>query len=214
MPKYRTYSIMIDGKMYQPKVTQNAVIETPFWFSPDITYTIQIYPYANGKGAVLAQGSFKSPGVTPPAPKLTIEEEGELLVEYLISAPSLPTRTVNSKENAKQVAAVGLAIKDLVLYKDYRSLISKDSVELLDQLPLTREELDNSEDDTTDITKYSSSNVKIYRGKEYASMKITLRDNATKEKLNLKGIFIKEDGVWKIDYIQTLKEMYVEFGLL
>jgi hypothetical protein len=213
MPKGKTYSFKIDGNMYQSKVTQNAVIETPFWFSPDITYTIDIYPYANGKGAVLAKGSFKAPSVTPSTPTLTAEQEGELVGEYIVNSPKLPRKTVESREDAKQIAELGLRTKEIDYYKDIKPYLSLKSVELFDQTPLLVKEMDES-NDSTDITKYTASNVKVYSGKQYASMKIVLRDNSTKEKDTLKAIFVKENGVWKIDYIQTFKSMFIEMGLL
>lgn len=212
MPKGKTYSFKIDGNMYQSKVTQNAVIETPFWFSPDITYTIQIYPYANGKGAMLAQGTFKAPA--SPKPALTEDEEFELLIKYILTEPKLPNRTVQSKEDVPQIVALGLIGKGDLKYSEIKPYLSKRSIELFDQAPLLVKELDTPDNDSTDITDYSKKNVKVYQGKQYASMKIVLRDNATKQKDSFKAIFIKEDGVWKIDYIQTVKDIFQQIGLL
>jgi hypothetical protein len=212
MPKGKTYSFKIDGNMYQSNVTQNAVIESPYWFSPDITYTIQIYPMANGRGTMLAQGSFKAPSA--PKVALTEEEEYELFFEYLNALPEYKSKTVKSTEDVKAIIAMLETNVEVNNYSDLKPFLSKQSVEVLDQLPLLVQSMNNSTDSTTDITKYVARNFKVQKGNQYAYIKQTIREKDTKELHHPNLVFIKEDGQWKLDYLQYFKEIFIELGVL
>lgn len=210
MPKGKTYSFLIDGNMYQSKVIQNGVVETPFWFSPDITYKIQVYGAASGKGGLVGEGVFKAPTTKP---VLTRDQELDLLAEYILSEGELPRTTVKSAEDAQQIAELGLLTRDLQTFEEMKPYLSSRSIELFSQIPILSSELDGSATNK-DITKYTAKNVKIYKGKQYGSMKIMLQDVQTKEKDSFKAVFVKENNAWKIDMIQTIVEMFKAEGLL
>lgn len=209
MPANRTYSFLIDGKPYMPKVTANGSAETPYWFSPDITYTISIYPYANGRGAIVGQGSFKAPSVTPPKPALTLEEEYLLFWNTVTAAPELPRRTMKSPSDVLAITELLNSNNDLSGYAGLKPYLSAESVALFDKLPLFVESWDNEEENST-FESIKPNRIKIYKGGQYASLRLkskNLDSNATE---TVTFVFIKENGIWKIDFIQMMKIIFDE----
>ncbi len=212
MPKGKTYSFKIDGNMYQSKVTQNAVIETPFWFSPDITYTIQIYPYANGKGSLLAQGTFKVPA--KPAAALTEEQEYQLFFQYLNALPDYKSKTVKSPEDVQGIITLLSHDSASSSYTDLKPFLSKQSIYVFDQLPLLVASLDGSQGNSKDLTKYIARNIKVVQGKQYGYIKQIIRDGEDNKIYHPDLVFIKEDGQWKLDYLQYFKAIYKALGYM
>lgn len=211
IPARRTYSFKIDGRIYNPSVTKNGVAETPFWFSPDITYTIQIFPYANGRGAMIAEGSFKAPSVAaaPVKQPLTAEEEMYLLGDYAYAAPEIPKKTM--KKNSMDVGYITNLIEStfsLATVAETKPYLSSTSIEFLDQAPLFVKELDTPSDNYELAKALDYRDIKVYQGGQYASFSYKLRNITTRKSETAKLIFIKENGQWKIDYIQTLIEAY------
>lgn len=209
MPARRVYSFKIDGKMYNANVTKNGVVETPFWFSPDIAYTIQIYPYANGRGNLLAEGKFTAPSVVAPDPVSTKEHEYEIVAQYIEAAPDLPTRTVSSKSDAESIQQLLISTADAKTFSDLTPVLSAKSIELLAQIPLIRDEIDSAADSASG-SDLKSPRLKIYSGKQYASFMYKSKDSTTGKYENGKLIFIKENGVWKLDFIQMIKQQYLD----
>lgn len=211
MPKYRTYSITIDGKVYQGRLTKNGVIETPYWFSPDITYTIDVYPYANARGASLGKGTFKAPTVTLPTPPeqiipLTEEEEFVLLFNYFDQLPKIPNQTVSNKDEALDIWNLLIADSSIKTYEEERPMLSIQSQEVLDLMPIFRDNLYTSTGKTEVLTpKYRD--IKVYKGREYASIKMKVKDLFSGDVSSYKLYFIKENNVWKIDFLQTFKPL-------
>ena len=214
MPAKRIYSFKIDGRMYNPKVTANGVAETPFWFSPNITYTIQIFPYANGQGAMLAEGSFMAPSATPqtpippvvapPAPT-TLEQEGQIMAEYIINAPKISKKTVTSKMDVAGIAALLSDSSDVKNMSDLLKYSSAESNRMFAQIPLILKEIDAEYEKDLVYTNIKSEKVKIFTGKTYGSYSFKGKDPETGKFENVEIIFIKENGAWKIDWIQTYK---------
>ena len=208
IPARRTYSFMIDGKSYNPRVTANGVAETPFWFSPDVTYTIQIYPYANGRGAMVAAGTFKVPAApaTAQAPTMTLDEEYELLAEYVYATPDLPKKTM--KKNSLDVAYITNLIEstfELPTVAETMPYLSSASASLFNQTPLLVKDLDAYESDSVLAKALDYKNIKIYKGGQYASFSYKLKNKSTGKTETAKMIFIKENGQWKLDYLQVMK---------
>lgn len=208
IPARRTYSFKIDGRIYNPSVTKNGVAETPFWFSPDITYTIQIFPYANGRGAMIAEGSFKAPSVAvaTPTPTRTIDEEYELIGEYVFSTPDLPKKTM--KKSAADVAYITNLIEqtfELETIAASMPYLSSGSIELFNQTPLFVKEMDDYESDAVLAKALDYKNIKIYQGGQYASFSYRLKYTSTGKSETAKMFFIKENGQWKLDYLQVMK---------
>ncbi len=215
MPKYRTYSFTIDGKMYQSSVTQNGAIETPFWFSPDITYTINVYPSANARGASIGQGSFKAPSAKSSSEsKLTIEDEYEILIEELYTLPEYKSKNVKSPVDLAAIVTLMTESFSIEEYTDLRPYLSKRSVEVFDQLPLLLEEMQNSPSTTVDLTNYSRNAIKIVSSKQYAYITQTYKDKETKKKHRSDMVFVKEDGQWKYDYLQTFRSVFEKLGVM
>ncbi len=212
MPAHRTYSFLIDGKPFMPKVTANGTTETPYWFSPDITYTISIYPYANGKGAIVGQGSFKAPSVTPPTTPLTYEEELRLIYDYVSESPDLPKGTIKSAtDRAAIVSLMNFEIESSA-YSEIKQYFSADSVAMFDQTPLVVKSMDESSSGSVSTTSliFKPENIKIYKGGQYASLKAKLKDRSTGRSSSLTYVFIKENGIWKFDYLQMFKIIFKE----
>lgn len=212
MPKGKTYSFKIDGNMYQSSVTQNAVIETPYWFSPDITYTIQIYPLANGKGTMVAQGTFKAPSAAKSS--LTEEEQYESFIQYLYELPEYKLKKVSSPSDVAGIVDLLDKTSNIETVSELTPYLSKDSVEVLNQYPAIMNEMDNPGSTVTDLTKYSRNGIKIVDGKQYAYIKQTFRNKDTKKKYNSDMVFIKEDGQWKFDYLQTFRSVFEALGIM
>jgi hypothetical protein len=209
MPANRTYSFAIDGKVYMPNVKQNSTVETPYWFSPDITYSIDIYPYANGKGALVAKGSFKAPSVTTTTtPSTTIEDELKIVDSYIQNAPKLPKRKVTSKSDVDQIAQFFVDTQNLQTFDELIPYMSNASIELLAQTPLIRKNIaldqENSNSQNVGISK-----PRILSGMQYATVKLREKDLQTRKITSTTLVFIKEDGKWKIDYVQTLKTEFL-----
>ncbi len=213
IPARRTYSFKIDGRIYNPSVTKNGVAETPFWFSPDITYTIQIFPYANGRGAMIAEGSFKAPSVAvaTPTPTLTIDEEYELIGEYVYSTPDLPKKTM--KKSAADVAYITNLIEStfyLQTTAETMPYLSSASAAALSQTPLFAKEMDSYESDSVLAKALDYKNIKIYQGGQYASFSYKLKNTSTGKTSTVKLVYIKENGQWKFDFLQTMKLAFEE----
>lgn len=215
MPRYRTYSFLIDGKMYNARVTQNGVVETPFWFSPDITYSIQIFPYANARGAMVAEGKFLAPSVapqTPPAPVLTLEEEYLVVAEYIANAPKLPIGKVTSKQDEAAILLMMAQTRNNNTTAALLPYLSAKSVEMFSKTPLVVAEIDqaalSSPDDTDAVLK---GKIKILKGKEYALLKYKTKNTDTGKMENAELVLVKENNQWKVDMIQTLKSALYNF---
>lgn len=207
IPARRTYSFMIDGKTYNPRVTANGVAETPYWFSPDVTYTIQVYPYANGRGAMVASGTFKVPAAPASASAaLTIEQEYELFGEYMYATPDLPKKTM--KKSASDVAYITNLIEStfsLATIAETMPYLSSASAAALSQTPLFVKEIDSYESDSVLAKPLDYKNIKIYQGGQYASFSYKLKNKSTGKTSTSKLVYIKENGQWKFDFLQTMK---------
>lgn len=203
MPANRTYSFMIDGKMYL-NVTKNGVVETPYWFSPSINYSIQIYPQGNGKGTMLSEGRFTAPSITPPAPTHTIEEEYAIIDEYIESAPRLPKGSVKSQAEEELIVQLLETTKDLNTIESLYPYMSAQSREMFVQTPLFAQEYNDAmnEEDNDEVVKVT---FKLLKGKTYATLKFKLRDLDTRKIDYSTLVFVKENGAWRFDFVQIIK---------
>lgn len=201
IPARRIYSFKIDGKIYNARVTQNGTVETPFWFSPNITYTIQIFPYANDQGTMLAEGTFMAPALAKP---LTKEEEYALLYQYVEEAPAYPTKRSTSKTDYAAIMALLNAEATTSTYQDTIPYISSKSVELFSKTPLLIAELDEAARNSpngpsTDIK------IKVLQGNMHAIIKVKSKNLETNKYETQELFVIKENGSWKLDIIQIIK---------
>lgn len=202
MPVRKAYSFKIDGKIYMPKVYKNGTSETPFWFSPDVTYHIQIYSYINGRGSLLSDGTFTAPSVTPPTPVTTRDSERQIITNFYYDTPELPTKTVKSPIDKLAIQALLDEIDQSPSVSAMKSRWSTRTKELLDQTPLLLADLDAPDSDIVDAQYVG--NIVIYDGMKNASIRVKVTDSKGKSNTN-SFYFIKEDDMWKIDFIQILK---------
>ncbi len=205
IPAKRTYSFTIDGKIYNAAVTKNGDAETPFWFSPDVTYTIGIYPYANAKGAAVATGTFKAPSVASQPATGNIEDEYELVREYVANSPKLPTKNLNSKVELNKAISFLSYIMETETFAEVVPHTDFASKEMLAQTPLFIKEIDGDTTEYDDNVK--NEKVKMLQGARnlYFIYKYKIKNLTTGKSENHSVVLIKEGDEWKFDYIQSLK---------
>lgn len=133
------------------------------------------------------------------------EAEYQIFAEYALAAPKIPTKKV------KGTAADIEYIKNLVIgeqstntYSQARNFMSSKSMEMFDQTPLFVSDIN------TEAIKHTYSVVKIdkprfFKGLQYAKVKVQLKNERNK-KSREEYILIKENGVWKLDYVQLLRK--------
>ncbi|HEX3100067.1 MAG TPA: hypothetical protein VHQ41_03820 [Patescibacteria group bacterium] len=208
MPARRTYSFKIDGNMYNGKVTKNGVVETPYWFSPDITYNIQIYGAANGRGALVAQGSFLAPSIASPVPATTEQSEFEFMANFLSDyyrdVPKLSSRKVSSSIDVLALTPLLNRIAASNTFSELKSDWSSKTTELLTQTPIALAKMDTQDPDSLVVKGEYVGKPVIYKGKMNASVIVKITDSKnTIQKYPM--FFIKENGVWKIDFIEMIR---------
>lgn len=211
MPRNRTYSFKIDGNLYNPRVTANGVAETPFWFSPDITYTIEVYPYANGRGPVLAKGSFRAPSVIAPVKALpvesalTFEQEIEVIDGYIANAAPYPKKSVADTAEKLKIMESFSGAAELDKFYELMPYLSAKSQEMLAKTPLFVKDLDAATEEANYENMVKDLRVTLYAGKQHATIKYKQKNLKTKKYETSELFFIKENGSWKIDFIEMLK---------
>ncbi len=205
-PARSTYSFSIDGKLYQGRVTKNGSLDTAFWFSPSITYSIQIYSAANGKGRLVGEGTFTAPNILPTQTVTkTKEEEYGIVLQYIQESPDLPKTFMSSPNDVTAIKALitSLDSSGFSKFSDGISSMSNKSIEMLAETPLVLADIDSQ--DNSNSQPVGQGTIKIYKGGQYGIWKYKVRDLTTKKIENLLIVFIKEDGKWKIDFVQTVK---------
>lgn len=207
MPKKGTYSLFINNQIYKSRVSAKGKLETTAWFAPEISYSVQIYSKANGKGSRIAEGIFTVPA--PDAPDVDLESESKTFDEYLRNANNYPSSTIKSKSDEKAVKKVFDQVAKQ-LYKG-RSLngakpyMSARSIEMMDKLPGSVEFYNKF------LTEVKNAKIKnyrpvIYSGKMHATVKYDLKLTDWDAVNAWTMYFIKENDVWKLDLIKVLSQ--------
>lgn len=219
MPPSRNYSFKIDGKDYMVNVTANGVVETPYWFSPDITYTIQIYSHSRGRSAFVAEGRFTGPAVaikTSPSPEVTEEQEVEIIADYIFNAPELSKKTTTSGKKQIEQEIVQL-LNDTEFIVNMQALypyMTKESAEMLSQTPKIREMLSESGATENQIDERSFS-FKVVAGKKHAYLSYKIKNPETQKYQRVRLYFAKTENGWKYDFVQMFKyEFEQQYGPL
>jgi hypothetical protein len=132
--------------------------------------------------------------------------EYEIMAEYIFYAPKLPTKKIKGTE------ADILALQNLILadwgtttYAQSLPNLSKASIEMFNQTPLFVRSVEQG------ATGSGSRLLRIYepkfhKGNLYASVKVKSKDNKNRRSTDTM-IFIKENGLWKIDAIQGIRKL-------
>jgi hypothetical protein len=127
-----------------------------------------------------------------------------------VTAPKIPTK------KGKGTAADSAAIKSLITlenqadtYSEARNFMSSKSMEMFDRTPLFVSDLNAiANDHVYTITKIEKP--KFYKGLEYAKVKVKVKNERNKKSSD-NYILIKENGAWKMDYVQMLKKEVMKY---
>ena len=129
-------------------------------------------------------------------------EEIITLLKYIQAAPKLPRGTVKSKIDIEEIK---MQIVLMGTTSDISPFLSSASNAMLSEVPSLAEEMSGPSDPNT---KIKSEKFKIYKGKNFASYSFKTKDPTSKKWEKIELIFVKENGTWKVDLVQTMGVMF------
>lgn len=157
-------------------------------------------------GITVSKQAFASHNSSPQPPVDSARlAEYQLLYQYVQSAPKVPKKTIKSLVEQTSLLGSFQTMSDISTFSGAIPFMSSTSKELLAQTPLFVSDVDSEAADAPATTISKIEKPKIYKGGQYGSLRYTERDSRGK-KTKSTIYFIKQDGQWKFDFIQSLKK--------
>jgi hypothetical protein len=143
-------------------------------------------------------------GYAPSRAQAFSSDEAQIVADYMAAAPKLPKHSSYKKAEATAIMLIFEPVDKSNSFADVATYLSAQSRQMFSQTPELIKELDNSPETITSI-KPRLRDIKVYTGGKYAVINMRGKNNVTHKIERQKFIFVKEDGVWKLDFIQTMK---------
>ncbi len=131
------------------------------------------------------------------------DAEYQIIADYLLSAPKIPTK--KAKGTAADIESIKNAITGDIgatTYSVASPFLSSKSLEMLSRIPLLVNDIETRDTHTYTLVKMDKP--VFYKDLKYAKVKVQIKNERNK-KIKEQYIMIKENGVWKVDYIQMFK---------
>lgn len=199
------YLVTSDGLLGVPSAD---VLKTWGYSSDDVVQ-------ASAGDSLLVQSSVISARegskLTPSDNSLTGVSESSVIQGYLDTYPDLPTTTIVDGDDGALVIDLIKKIRSLpgTSFDVVNPYLSSKSISLLSKTPVWKNELESYqvyEPAMNDIT----SNVQIYQGGTTALYTVNEKQASTDYEDVSNWVCVKENGVWKWDFVGTLKYNFAQ----
>jgi hypothetical protein len=166
---------------------------------------------ANAKDALIAEYSVianRQGGQLKPsdADPLNSATEEVIYNTYINAHPNLPSQEVTSQEDVALILNLNNQTESVDSLAGLYPYLTQKSIQFLDRLPTFREFLELDWHGLYD-SQPTSTTVKVFEGKQVALLKETVGQQLTGYSHEQEMVLVKENGVWKFDFIGSLKRV-------
>ncbi|HYE22144.1 MAG TPA: hypothetical protein VD998_00980 [Verrucomicrobiae bacterium] len=143
-----------------------------------------------------------------PTDALALNNASEQIIlrSYLDSYPALPTAEASSPEDVAAILILNNQLGPDASFKESYPYMSSASIQFINQLPTLKKAMEENEIDEVYNAEVVHSNVKVFEGRQKALLTETLRQPETNYSYPIEVVFTKENNIWKMDLIGTLKQ--------
>lgn len=171
-------------------------------------YSVNDTVNANASDAAIANAAVivrrEGAKLSPTQNILTNYDPDVIFQSYIDAYPELPTVKISKPESVAAILNVNQTLRTKGFTEIYPYMDSK-SLAMLSQLPDYKEYLETSEGASLFGTEEIYPEVSVFEGDTYALYTATERQAYTGYSHSVGTVFVKEQGVWKWDFIGTLK---------
>ncbi len=151
-------------------------------------------------------GQLNPANVTP----LSTLAESVLIKSYIEAYPALPTEEINSPEDVEAILLLDAALESDATFDDLYPYLSSNTLAVFEKVPALKQ-LMRDEVHRLAFNEIADVDVQILLGGTIAKVIVDYSQQFTDYEETMTIVFVKENGLWKVDMIGTLKIMFDEF---